>query len=342
MASNSTAGLPADYVNNLSVPEYMYLTYRHAGPQPLMYCAALFDFLVMLVGYFGNTLVIAAVFKNKTLRGSCNYFLCLACLGDLLHQSAHFVFLYVTLSGVNFIPYRTCLYWNTIPQAGIAFSYLGTFFVGIDRLIGVGFPTYYRNIKPLYYVSAFYLLAVLIASYFLFLSYSFKGESVMVVCIIIDSLGGDAQQLFFQLCVLVNVADIVIYSIVWAMLRTKTGRGNENMKKVFRSLQVIMFSVAAGWLITALVVGLIIPFAHVPISQQWFWGAYFGWLPNIASASNFFTLYFFSQEYRLTFQSLLAPVFPCFRQGGKTRLFEGSRVGLTNSTAQSAAQSAHF
>lgn len=72
----------------------------------------------------------------------------------------------------------------------------------------------------------------------------------MVTCILIDSLGGDALPQFFQLCVMINLLDIVIYTTVWILLRTRSGN-NEVMKKVFRSLQVIMFSVAFGWLITA-------------------------------------------------------------------------------------------
>ncbi|KAI6221643.1 G-PROTEIN-RECEP-F1-2 domain-containing protein [Aphelenchoides besseyi] len=287
--TNSTHG---NDLAHLSMPEYMYLTYKAAGPQPKIFMAAIFDFVVMLFGYFGNVMVIYATIRNKTLQGSCNYFLCQACFGDLLHQSSHWIFAYVTVSGINFIPYRTCLYFNSIPVCGIAFSFLGTFYVGIDRFIAVLMPTRYRSINTKLYVGFFYGITVLIAAYFLYLSYTFKDNGILVTCIIIDSLGGDAVQLFFQLCVLINVADLIIYTLVWTLLRTKAGN-NDSMKRVFRSLQVIMFSVAAGWLLTALVVGFVIPFAKVPVSQQWFWGAYFGWLPNIASASNFPTLYIF-------------------------------------------------
>lgn len=43
----------------------MYKTYKNAGPVPGIFCAALYDFLMMLFGYFGNTLVIFATLKNK-------------------------------------------------------------------------------------------------------------------------------------------------------------------------------------------------------------------------------------------------------------------------------------
>jgi hypothetical protein len=114
----------------------------------------------------------------------------------------------------------------------------------------------------------------------------------MVTCILIDSLGGEALPTFFQMCVIINLLDIVVYTAVWILLRTKGGN-NEVMKKVFRSLQVIMFSVAGGWLITAAINGLVIPFAKVPVSQQYFVSAYSGWLPNTCSSSNFLILYLF-------------------------------------------------
>jgi hypothetical protein len=43
----------------------MYITYKNAGPVPGIYCAALFDFIMMLLGYVGNGLVIFATLKNK-------------------------------------------------------------------------------------------------------------------------------------------------------------------------------------------------------------------------------------------------------------------------------------
>ncbi|KAI6196344.1 G-PROTEIN-RECEP-F1-2 domain-containing protein [Aphelenchoides besseyi] len=194
--TNSTHG---NDLAHLSMPEYMYLTYKAAGPQPKIFMAAIFDFVVMLFGYFGNVMVIYATIRNN------------------------------------------------IPVCGIAFSFLGTFYVGIDRFIAVLMPTRYRSINTKLYVGFFYGITVLIAAYFLYLSYTFKDNGILVTCIIIDSLGGDAVQLFFQLCVLINVADLIIYTLVWTLLRTKAGN-NDSMKRVFRSLQVIMFSVAAGWL----------------------------------------------------------------------------------------------
>lgn len=78
----------------------------------------------------------------RALRSSCNYLLCMSVFGDLLHQSAHWPYIATTLfSGVNFISYSKCLYFQTIPQIGVSLSIIMTLFVGIDRLIAIHMPT---------------------------------------------------------------------------------------------------------------------------------------------------------------------------------------------------------
>lgn len=54
-----------------------------------------------------------------------------------------------------------------------------------------------------------------------------------------------------------------------------------------------MFSVASGWLINALVMGIYVPVMQVPVSQIYYFQACFGFLPNAASASNVIPLYVF-------------------------------------------------
>ncbi|KAI6190797.1 G-PROTEIN-RECEP-F1-2 domain-containing protein [Aphelenchoides bicaudatus] len=306
-----------------TMPEYMFSKYYNKGAHVEVFFPAILLFCLMLVGYVGNSLIIWATFKNKALSGSCNYLLCMSVFGDILHQSAHWPYLIVTVSGLNFIPYQTCLYAQSIPQLGISFSIIMCLFVGIDRLIGVSMPTRYRQINTVYYMSFCIGVTMLSVVYFLYLSYSYastpEGKELMVMCIIIDSLSPQGAQIWFLLCVLINIVDLIVYTTVWILI-SKSG-SKDSMRKVFRSLQVIMFSVAAGWLINAGVMGLLVPYAKVPPSQIYFWQAYFGILPNLASSTNVFILYVFSQEYRATIRQILAQVFPYFRRYQQRRKF---------------------
>ncbi|KAI6234947.1 G-PROTEIN-RECEP-F1-2 domain-containing protein [Aphelenchoides fujianensis] len=312
--------------------EYMFAKYHGKGPQVELYLPALFLFLVMWCGYFGNGLVVLATWKNRALHGTCNLFLALSCLGDIMHQSAHWAFAYVTVSGINFIPYRHCLYADTIPQVGCTLTICMTFFVGLDRLFSVLLPAHYRQVNTRIYAGICIGITALIAAYGLYCSYSFAfgaGKDVLVSCIIIDSMSPSFAQQWFLLCVVLNLLDIFVYSACWYLIQHRTGN-NESMKRVFRSLLAIMFSVAFGWLVNALVMGLIVPVAGVPISQVNYFTTFFGFLPNIASATNVIPLYIFSQEYRQTIRSLLAPIFPSLRVSvQKVHVLENTKSAIT-------------
>ncbi|KAI6190869.1 G-PROTEIN-RECEP-F1-2 domain-containing protein [Aphelenchoides bicaudatus] len=298
---------------NNPVSEYMYNTYNGKGAHPDVYIPALILFSSMLIGYVGNTLVILATWKNKTLHGSCNFFLSLCCLGDILHQSAHWPYAYLTLSGQNFMSYKHCLWFQTIPMIGLNLSICMTLFVGFDRLISVLFPTSYRRINVKAYIAICLLVVFGINCYFIYLPYAAKDmENAQVMCIILDGMGGGAAEQWFLVCVLVNIADLIIYTAVWILIRFRAGT-SESTKRIFRSLQVIMFSVVGGWLVNAFVMGVIVPAIKVPVNNIYYFQAYFGFLPNFASAANFIPLYIFSYEYRITFQQILAPIFPCIK-----------------------------
>lgn len=59
----------------------------------------------------------------------------------MLKFSAHWPYAFLTVTGLNFMRFDYCLYFQTIPIAGLNLSILATLFVGIDRLISVLFPT---------------------------------------------------------------------------------------------------------------------------------------------------------------------------------------------------------
>ncbi|KAI6219379.1 G-PROTEIN-RECEP-F1-2 domain-containing protein [Aphelenchoides besseyi] len=313
--------------------EYMYAKYNGKGAKPELYIPAIALWLIMLFGYFGNTVVIISTIKNRSLHGTCNLFLCLSCAGDILHQSAHWAFVYVTITGKNFIPYSHCLYADTIPQIGCTVTICMTFFVGLDRLISVLLPSKYRQMNVTVYASTCIGITLLIAAYGLYGSYSYAfgdGKEMLVTCLIIDSMGPTFAQQWFLLCVGLNVADIFVYSACWYLIRTRAGN-NDSMKRVFRSLQVIMFSVATGWLLNAVCIGIFVPLLKIPVSQQSYLTTAFGFLPNIASASNVIPLYIFSQEYRQTIRSILGIIFPSMRDTTaiKVQQFENTKSAMT-------------
>ncbi|KAI6221457.1 G protein-coupled receptor [Aphelenchoides fujianensis] len=297
----------------------MWRKYKGTGAHVEIYTPAILLFALMLAGYAGNSLVIAATWKNKSLQGSCNIFISIACFADILHQSSHWVYLFVVLTGRNFIPLTSCLYLNTLPQIGVTLSISMTFLVGIDRLVSILAPTLYRRVHVKTFVLASVAITLLVAAVFLHASYSFAwsevGGNTEVICVIIDSFGRPENAgRWFLLCVSVNLLDLVVYSVCWLLIRTHAPQTNDANNRVFKSLLVLMLIITTGWLLNAFVMGIFLPLAAIPVSQHYFFATYFGLLPNLASAANVIPLWVFSHEYRRTFKRLFVPLCPCLRR----------------------------
>ncbi|CAD5227361.1 unnamed protein product [Bursaphelenchus xylophilus] len=297
----------ADPYAGMTMPEYLYKTYNGKGAQPRIYIPAFFLLAIMLAGYVGNALVIMATFTNKKLQGSCNYFIAFGCFADMIHTSAHWVFVYTTaITGENFIPYDRCLWYQTLPLIFITISIIMTLLVGIDRLVSVTFPVAYGKTNKTAIITGGVVLSFACGAYFYGISYlhAFTPEGKNpVLCVIVSALGGRAFFAWFNFCVLVNLIDLVIYSSVWLILRFKAGMSDDS-KKVFRSLFAIMLTVAFGWLANAFCQAVIAP-AFIKVEYQYEFMVYFGIPVNLASSGGFVTLYIFSQEYRRTFRKLL-------------------------------------
>lgn len=158
----------------------MYLTYHNAGRSPRVFMGPVLLFIIMILGYIGNSLVIIATVKNKKLQGSCNIFLCTACFADMMHQSSHWIYLYTTLiSGENFITLRLCFLLQIVPLFFITISVLMTLFVGVDRLYSVLLPVYYNHMNRYLYVGGIYAASIAIGMFFVGLSYMAAIDSKM-------------------------------------------------------------------------------------------------------------------------------------------------------------------
>ncbi|CAD5227958.1 unnamed protein product [Bursaphelenchus okinawaensis] len=276
----------------------------------------------MWLSYCGNGLILVCTIVNKNLHGSYNYLICMSGIGDMMHQSCHWAYFINMVSGQNFIPYNVCFSIQGFFANGATISILMMFFVGIDRLIGVSMPTTYRSLNYIPYLGTIALITLGFCAYTTYLAWVhvytiYGGEPVM--CVIIDALGGDAADFWFTLCVIVNLIDVVIYTAVWILLKFKTG-ASEAMKKVFKSLLVIMVMVVFGWMMNAFVRSVLFVYGNIPISQQFYWATYFGLCANIASVMNVFVLYIFSAEYRATIERLL-PFLPKRNEAKKPNAF---------------------
>nr|CAD2206109.1 unnamed protein product [Meloidogyne enterolobii] len=93
------------------------------------------------------------VCQELKLRGPTNYLLPLTAFFEILHQSAHFVFLFVAASGINFINYSTALQFELHTIFGATAAQTALASTGVDRLLSVLIPLKYNKINIRLYLS---------------------------------------------------------------------------------------------------------------------------------------------------------------------------------------------
>ncbi|KAI6175920.1 G-PROTEIN-RECEP-F1-2 domain-containing protein [Aphelenchoides bicaudatus] len=145
-----------------------------------------------VIGLIGNSSVAIVTFKHKRLRSNCNILLSMACIGDSIHQSAHYITSFVLFSGLNFIPLRRCLYLQTLSLIGLDFGVLLTLLIGVDRLISVLFPVKYRRINFKVYITTVLAICSTYSFITIHKAYKFMAERpyAMVTCLIVEAMPG--------------------------------------------------------------------------------------------------------------------------------------------------------
>ncbi|KAL3107385.1 hypothetical protein niasHT_012825 [Heterodera trifolii] len=130
-----------------------YLAFKDANPSwSLIGCASIFG-IIAVFGNIFNSSVIYVTIRTKSFRGTVNYLLALCSFFEILHQSGHFLFVYVAFSGQNFIEYRLAVKINFICWFGIDAIYPTMFFTGIDRLIEIVFAEMHSKLKMRLYLT---------------------------------------------------------------------------------------------------------------------------------------------------------------------------------------------
>ncbi|MCP9263979.1 hypothetical protein DINM_007331 [Dirofilaria immitis] len=154
---------------------------------PIIPCVFIF-LLCLLIGFVGNTALILATIQNKQLQNVSNIFIALCAFGDILHQMGHIPFAYFIFTGITFVPLRTCIWAQLIPNIGLNFTAIILFSIGVDRVIAV--------LKPL---------------------------SVKVICVVVAIYSGQASLIWSILSTFLIFATIILYAVLSrVVVKTRT------------------------------------------------------------------------------------------------------------------------
>ncbi|KAL3099628.1 hypothetical protein niasHS_003083 [Heterodera schachtii] len=123
----------------------------------LISCASIFG-IIATIGIVLNFSVIYVTIRTKSLNGTVNYLLALCSFFEILSQSGHFLFIYISFSGQNLIEYRLAANFIYIPSFGYAAIYPSMLFTGIDRLIVLIFDEMNNKHKIRLYLAMFTII----------------------------------------------------------------------------------------------------------------------------------------------------------------------------------------
>ena len=154
------------------------------------------------------------------MRGPTNYLLALTAFFEILHQSSHFLFIAVSVSGINFINYSTALRFQLHSIFGVTAAQTTMASTAADRLLSVLIPIKYNHMKICPYLFVHTLLAVVSGVWMSInaINLSNKYPTLPVTGYISDLLVLD-MEIMFHFIMLLCAINVVFYVFVWIVVR---------------------------------------------------------------------------------------------------------------------------
>src|SRR3954452_12078773 len=100
----------------------MFTLYAAAGFNLYLFLPAFLMNCIAIPGIVCNLAVIYVTVRNKSLHGTANFLIALQSFLEILHQSAHLVWLFIATAGWNFIRYKWAMAWELAAVLGVNLS----------------------------------------------------------------------------------------------------------------------------------------------------------------------------------------------------------------------------
>ncbi|CAI5451240.1 unnamed protein product [Caenorhabditis angaria] len=261
----------------------------------------LFSYSTLFIfGFFGNSIIVIITIKNRSLRTCCGILIAFASVFDILLFTTVLNFIF---SVFIFEPtQQTCFYMSIPADIGAFTSNLYLLVIGIDRLLSVSKPFFYRTLeqnKKKYII----FMNFIPWSYAIFLiSRAFHETDIetKVICLIPSSLK-DTFELFTTTSFISNLFVPIIYLSVW--FKVKHFSNNKKSPAIFKSLLIIVTMTMLGWTATNMFAGLTFMLDFPADSMKRFQFCC-GLFICTSSAFNVFVYYKNCHEYRSKIRAL--------------------------------------
>ncbi|KAL7079960.1 hypothetical protein ACQ4LE_000541 [Meloidogyne hapla] len=237
--------------------------------------------------------------KYTALNSKTSVLIAINSFLEVLHQSGQFVFLYITATGINFIP---ALLAFEIEGYYVISTYVVTFMfltMSIDKVIAIAFPLFYIKVKFRLYIYA-HILALIIFAVFMFclLISAIAARPDYPVTGNLSDFNGlpmpfDTRNMFIGFLIL----SILAHLIVGLLAKYKGDLPDEKIRRLFRSLSLIILLNIGGYFLYLASILASIAFITKNTVMIWYLGCYNALILNISAALNAPILYMNSSDY---------------------------------------------
>ncbi|GMS87059.1 hypothetical protein PENTCL1PPCAC_9234, partial [Pristionchus entomophagus] len=256
--------------------------------------------LVAAFGIVTNSMLLLATHRLSAKKAKRNVLIGACALFDVVHLSG-ILFGLTIMVGDGHLDSLTCSILQLLPELGVYEGCFCVFSIGIDRLVSVSFPAFYRNVTRFKYLAVHLVAILAFALYapFLMINYYVPHR---VICSLAGSFHGEGKSLWVQAMLTINLLTLIPYALTCHSLRTRDE--SSYTKRVFRSIELVMiFDVGAWFLAVALT--KIVYSIDLSAKNRLVFLHLSGSLAHIGIAIKPIVYYFTSSEYRNIFRLLL-------------------------------------
>ncbi|KAI3407841.1 hypothetical protein GPALN_013470 [Globodera pallida] len=221
----------------------LYDLYMNKGLVPKEIALSGIIAVICCVGIGLNSSLVYVTIKTKFLHSPCQILIALYAFFASFVLFGNCVKFVIFAFGINYITLQTCFYIQIVPLIGTASAVMLQLCIGIDRLIGVLFPFWYKaNGK---YVTFKYIIGICCIRSILCVFNTYIGSSAHwkkpVICTLAEPVHQPENHYFADISALFTYCgEFLCYTLILLIIWRRKSTIPENVKKLTISLSVLM------------------------------------------------------------------------------------------------------
>uniref|UniRef100_A0A914HX83 Uncharacterized protein n=1 Tax=Globodera rostochiensis TaxID=31243 RepID=A0A914HX83_GLORO len=285
----------------------LYDLYKNKGFVPIEIITNGIVAMICCVGIGLNSCLVYVTIKTKSLHSPCMSLVALYAFFASFLLFGSSVKFFVFAFGINYITLRTCFYIQFVPLIGTAFAMMLQLCIGLDRLIGVIFPFWYKTSGK--YVTFKLAIGICFIKTILNGISAYIGTSAHwekpVMCLLGDPNQQSENQNFTNISASVTYCiEILCYALIWLIIWGRKSTIPETVKKLTISLSVFMSIGLICYILNIFFARVILPLLNLDaIAFEYFVFPISLALQSMAYGSSAPVLYFCNAQYRSAFRT---------------------------------------